>query len=240
MIRAKAVTHGYKNVVIDQFDLEIKEQDFVCLLGPSGCGKSTLLRLFAGLEIPTSGQILGLPLDRGFVFQEPTLLPWQTALQNVLLSKALSKDGLNKESNEPALKLLDQFELREHSDKYPHELSGGMKMRVSVARALLSDPQLMLLDEPFSALDETIRFRLQEDFRKIWADKKFTTLFVTHSIQEAVFLCNRILLLSAKGGQVVEQWIVPEIGARDKTFRRNPAILSLIEEISTKMTGRES
>ncbi|MBX9766713.1 MAG: ATP-binding cassette domain-containing protein, partial [Bdellovibrionales bacterium] len=198
MIQLNSLTHGYETVVIDHLNLQIAEKDFMCILGPSGCGKSTLLRLVSGLEKPTSGTILGVPPNRGFVFQEPTLLPWRTALENVQLSQELA-GHLDKTSKDQAIQILQRLGLGDHQNKYPHELSGGMKMRVSVARALLSNPELLLLDEPFSALDEMIRFRFQEDFRKLWSQKKFTTLFVTHSIQEAVFLANRILLLRPGG-----------------------------------------
>jgi NitT/TauT family transport system ATP-binding protein len=242
MIELKKLSHAYGTAtVLKDLDLQIPAQDFVCILGPSGCGKSTLLRLIAGLETPRTGVIFGVPVNKGFVFQEPTLLPWKTAIQNVTIGRELSQ-GRGPNLKDPLLeagRILNLLGLQGHEQKFPHELSGGMKMRVSVARALLSEPELMLLDEPFSALDEIIRFRFQEDFRNIWKEKKFTAVLVTHSIQEAVFLGNRVLLMSPRGGDILEEWKVNESGPRDRSFRRRPEILALIDEIGLRMGAIE-
>jgi NitT/TauT family transport system ATP-binding protein len=186
--------------ILKNINLTIDEGDFVVLLGRSGSGKSTLLRLIAGLETPTAGRLnfnSSRPFDRSFVFQESHLMPWRTVFENVTLPLELMKtpDDLKKTKAEEALNLV---QLPSSSQLYPSELSGGMKMRVSLARALASEPGLLLLDEPFAALDEQTRFKLAEDLRDLWLKKRMTVVFVTHSVQEACFLANRVLILSEK------------------------------------------
>jgi NitT/TauT family transport system ATP-binding protein len=189
--------------VIKTFNLQVMAGDFISFLGPSGCGKSTLLRLLADFEKVDSGAIkIGIPgthFKRSFVFQEAHLLPWRTVLKNVCLplelqnisgAEALAHDALKKVGLSDAVK------------KYPNQLSGGMKMRVSLARALVTNPDLLLLDEPFAALDETSRHQLQEDLRSLWQERSMTVVFVTHSISEAVFLSNRAVVLSPRPAQI--------------------------------------
>lgn len=197
--------------VIAPTTLTLHEGEFVALLGPSGCGKSTLLRLLSGLEIPGAGTLVRdksaapnslNPGALGFVFQESHLLPWRNILENVSLPLELL--GKNKEVRESQARIcLDRVGLLEAQSLFPHQLSGGMKMRVALARALSTEPQILLLDEPLSALDELTRHRLQEDLRRISVEMKVTTVFVTHSVSEAVFLADRVLLFSARPAKIL-------------------------------------
>ena len=177
-------------------DLTIREGDFLSLLGPSGCGKSTALRLISGLATPTTGALdwcgddfIGMP-SIGFVFQEPTLLPWASVYDNVWLPLRLK--GVSRAQAAPAItKLLERVHLAGFQRAVPRELSGGMKMRVSIARALITKPRVLLMDEPFAALDEITRFQLNDDLLELWQGERFTVVFVTHSVFESVFLSNR-------------------------------------------------
>ncbi len=217
--------------VIAQLDLEIASGDFVALLGPSGCGKSTLLRLMAGLETVSAGHISAVSSrDRGFVFQDANLLPWRSALQNVMLPLELL--GLAPaEKSARAKEALARVGLSDSLEKYPHQLSGGMKMRVSVARALVNRPRLLFLDEPFAALDENSRHALQEELRRIWLDTKMTIVFVTHSVSEAVFLADRSLVFSARPAQVVLDLrsSLPEL--RNADLRLSTAFIAEMKKI---------
>ena len=196
-------------------DLEVNRGELLTLLGPSGCGKSTLLRAVADLVTPSTGEIrvLGSPAeaarrrrDIGFVFQDPALLPWRSALQNVELPLEVA-DGAKHKGKATPRELLELVGLKGWENAFPHELSGGMRQRVSIARALISDPKILLMDEPFGALDEITRDRLNEELRRVWRDTGTTILFVTHSIYEAAYLGQRVLMLAANPGRVRE--IVP-------------------------------
>ena len=196
-------------------DLEVTRGEFLTLLGPSGCGKSTLLRAVADLVAPSGGdiRILGGTAhaarrrrDIGFVFQDAALLPWRTALANVALPLEVADGAKHKGKATPA-ELLELVGLKGWENAYPHELSGGMRQRVAIARALVSDPQILLMDEPFGALDEITRDRLNEELRRVWRETGKTILFVTHSIYEAAYLGQRVLMLAANPGRVRE--IVP-------------------------------
>ena len=193
-------------------DLDVTRGEFLTLLGPSGCGKSTLLRAVADLVPPSAGdiRILGGTAgaarrrrDIGFVFQDPALLPWRTALANVLLPLEVANGAKHKGKATPT-ELLELVGLKGWEHSYPHELSGGMRQRVSIARALVSDPQILLMDEPFGALDEITRDRLNEELRRVWRETGTTILFVTHSIYEAAFLGQRVLMLASHPGRVRE------------------------------------
>ena len=190
--------------MIEGMDLEIAAGEFVAILGPSGCGKSTLLRMIARLAEPTAGSIAIQPEEQfqtSFVFQDAHLLPWRTVLDNAALPLELM--GVAKEARyATARTALQQVSLFEAEDRYPAQLSGCMRMRVSLARALVTAPRLLLLDEPFAALDEITRFRLDTQLRNLWQKRGITVVFVTHSISEAVFLANRAVVLTKRGGGI--------------------------------------
>jgi NitT/TauT family transport system ATP-binding protein len=192
-------------VALSDVALDVAEHQFLSLLGPSGCGKSTLLRLISGLSDPSSGTITwqGHP-SLSFVFQEPTLMPWATALSNVMLPLRLA--GVRSdERRERATAALRQVGLAGFEKSYPRELSGGMKMRVSIARALVTRPKVLLMDEPFAALDEITRFKLNNDLLELWQREGFTVIFVTHSVFESAFLSQRIAVMAARPGRVIEE-----------------------------------
>ncbi len=223
-------------------DLDVATGEFMSLLGPSGCGKSTFLRVVADLIAPTSGsvRVLGvtpdaarLRRDIGFVFQDAALLPWRTALQNVELplEVARGRTQSNKAARATPRELLQLVGLSGSENAYPHELSGGMRQRVSIARALVTDPRILLMDEPFGALDEITRDRLNEELLRVWRELGMTVLFVTHSIYEAAFLAQRVLMLAANPGRVQE--IVPVDLPTDRTLaiRETPEFVRLTAKL---------
>jgi NitT/TauT family transport system ATP-binding protein len=224
----------------------IAEGEFVCLLGPSGCGKSTLLNIVAGL-IPASGgtiringkAVTGPGPDRAFVFQDYALFPWMTVAENVEFGLE-ARGVMPEQRREVSRELLQVVGLTQFGDKYPHHLSGGMKQRVSIARALAVDPQVLLMDEPFGALDAQTRFVMQEELLRIWRTYKKTVLFVTHSIDEALFLADRILVMTARPGRVkaeikVEQERPRDLTHIDITALRQQALALLKDEILRSM-----
>ena len=197
-------------IAVHDLSLEMRHEHFVCLLGPSGCGKSTLLSMIAGFVTPTSGRILvdGQPVtrpgrDRGVVFQEYVLFPWRTARQNVELGPLLQRLPA-AEQRQIAERYLALVGLAEHAHKYPRELSGGMKQRVAIARALANAPQVLLMDEPFGALDAQTREVMQEELLKIWLAERKTIVFVTHSISESLYLADDIVVMTARPGRIKE------------------------------------
>ncbi len=204
-------TYRSGTIALAPTSLKIQPGEFVSLVGPSGCGKSTLLRLISGLIKPTSGHIdhkhNAKDQDIGFVFQEATLMPWATVYENVSLPLRLQ--GSAPDDHERIETVLAWVGLEEFHQTYPRELSGGMKMRVSIARALVTEPSLLLLDEPFAALDEFTRAQLNEDLLRLWEDQKWTAVFVTHSIREAAFLSERVIVMSPRPGRVVADVAVP-------------------------------
>lgn len=213
--------------------LEIGDNDFITVLGPSGCGKSTLLRLVAGLETPTSGDILldGAPIsgpgaDRGVVFQSYTLFPWLTVRENICF-------GL-REKNMPAAqqreisdRFIAQVGLRGFEDHYPKQLSGGMQQRVAIARALANDPKILLLDEPFGALDNQTRVLMQELLLGIWEQAQKTVMFITHDIDEAIFMASRVVVMSARPGRIKAELPVDFPHPRAYTVKTSPEFMSL-------------
>ena len=222
---------------LDHVDLTVREGDFVSLLGPSGCGKSTALRLIAGLTQPTTGALdwrgsgfLGRS-NIGFVFQEPTLLPWASVFDNIWLPLRLR--GVSRRQATPAIRdLLERVHLTGFERAVPRELSGGMKMRVSIARGLVTRPSVLLMDEPFAALDEITRFKLNDDLLELWRDQRFTVVFVTHSVFESVFLSNRIIVMAARPGRVFEEVAVDAPYPRDEAFRTSPGYAALCRRAS--------
>jgi len=209
-------------------DLDLRDGEFVSLLGPSGCGKSTLLRIIAGLGAPSAGTIewptaphsaSGEPEpDLGFVFQDPTLMPWSSTLKNVMLPMTLA--GVVKSHAESrAAEMLALVGLKGFEKSYPRELSGGMKMRVSIARALVIRPKILLMDEPFAALDEITRHKLNDDLLALWWQNRFTAVFVTHSVFESVYLSQRIVVMAARPGRVMADLRSEAPYPRDGLFR---------------------
>ena len=191
------------NIVIGGMNLEVDAGEFLAMLGPSGCGKSTLLRLIARLAEPDSGRIGSQParFPAAFVFQDAHLLPWRKVLDNAALPLELMRVAREERHNR-AREVLEQVGLAEAVERYPAQLSGGMRMRVSLARALVTQPRLLLLDEPFAALDEITRFSLEVQLRELWQRRGMTVIFVTHSISEAAFLANRAIVLERRGGAI--------------------------------------
>lgn len=227
---------------LSDFSLSVREGDFLSLLGPSGCGKSTVLRIVAGLMRPTAGRIVwgghtgtraAKPSsgDLGVVFQEPTLMPWATVEDNVYLPFRLAGDSLAG-VRDRIHEMLELVGLSGFEGAYPRELSGGMKMRVSIARAMVTKPKLILMDEPFAALDEITRFRLNNDLLDMQARIGCTVVFVTHSVFESVFLSNRIVVMAARPGRQIAEIAVDEPYPRDEEFRTTPEYAAHCREAS--------
>jgi NitT/TauT family transport system ATP-binding protein len=204
-LRLEGVRRVFENhfVVIEGMDLRVDAGEFLAVLGPSGCGKSTLLRMIARLSPPDGGRIVTEPeqFQTAFVFQDAHLLPWRTTLDNIALPLELMGFGRD-ERYAKARAVLAQVGLAEAETRFPVQLSGGMRMRVSLARALVTEPRLLLLDEPFAALDEITRFNLEVQLRELWQRRGMTVIFVTHSISEAAFLANRAVVLARRGGKI--------------------------------------
>lgn len=201
---------GKSMEVLREISMSVDEGEFVCFIGPSGCGKTTLLRIIAGLEFPSSGSVLldGAPIrgpgpERGMVFQEYSLFPWRTVLDNVAFGPEIR--GVPKEERyRLAREYLKMVGLERFESRYPHELSGGMKQRVAIARALVNNPKALLMDEPFGALDAQTRNVMQSELLRIWEQERKTIIFVTHSVDEAIYLGDRIIVFSARPGRVKE------------------------------------
>jgi NitT/TauT family transport system ATP-binding protein len=228
--------------------LDIGEHDFISFLGPSGCGKSTALRLIAGLtrlssgEMHWSGASTGAAKDSksdrelGFVFQEPTLMPWAKVFDNVWLPLKLA--GTSRDAAAPVVQqALEMVGLSRFADVYPRELSGGMKMRVSIARALVTRPRLLLMDEPFAALDEMTRIKLNNDLLAIWREHRFSIVFVTHSVYESVYLSNRIVVMAARPGRVIDEIRIDEPYPRGEEFRTSSRYNAHCTAVSQSLHG---
>jgi NitT/TauT family transport system ATP-binding protein len=206
---------------VENVSLAIAQGDFLALLGPSGCGKSTLLRMIAGLMESSAGRLdwqADVTGKIGFVFQEPTLMPWATALRNVALPLELAGTS-RAEAERRARESLARVDLTGFEAAYPRQLSGGMRMRVSIARALVTQPRLLLMDEPFAALDEITRHRLNEDLLRLWQQERFTAIFVTHSTFESVFLAERIIVMSPRPGRITAELHIPAEDRATPEFR---------------------
>jgi NitT/TauT family transport system ATP-binding protein len=225
---------------LDDITLDVKSGEFLALVGPSGCGKSTLLDLLGGLETPTSGRILldGRPIlgparDRGIVFQQYALFPWRTAVQNVEFGLDIA--GLkSKARREKALHYLDLVGLSAFANRYPHELSGGMKQRVAIARSLAYDPEVLMMDEPFAALDAQTRETLQSELLRIWRRTGKTIVFITHGIDEAVVLGQRVAVMTSRPGRIKQIVEVPEVlRSETEDVRSLPAFGAVRHEVWT-------
>jgi NitT/TauT family transport system ATP-binding protein len=222
-------------VALKSMSLQVNDGDFLSLLGPSGCGKSTALRLIAGLSSPSRGRIDWQggrgENDLGVVFQEPTLMPWATVAQNVWLPFRLRGQGLDTVRDE-VHEVLEMVGLGAFHDAYPRELSGGMKMRVSIARAMVTKPRLILMDEPFAALDEITRFKLNNDLLTLKARIGCTVIFVTHSVFESVFLSERILVMAARPGRVIREFHIDAPYPRPDAFRTSSEYAAWCRQVS--------
>ena len=239
-IEIAGVTKRYGNAhaVLESIDLVVAKQEFIAIIGPSGCGKSTILKLIAGLAVPTSGTIRvdGMTPQNAretisFVFQDATLLPWRTVKENIGLGLELERVASDRREKEIAA-LLDLVGLKNVAKSYPRELSGGMKMRVSIARALATKPRLMLLDEPFAALDEMSRDRLNEEILRLRAERDWTAVFVTHSVSEAVFLSDRIVVLAPNPGRIHAEFRVELPSPRAAAVRNSREFDAMVGRVS--------
>lgn len=258
-VSLRGVTKAYDNGVmaLGPFDLTVRKGEFISLLGPSGCGKSTALRIIAGLSAPSSGTVrVARPEGEvqpghvqsghvqsghvqpghgiGFVFQEPTLMPWTSARENVRLPLRLA--GVPKaDARARADAALASVGLADFADAYPRELSGGMKMRVSLARALVTDPEILLMDEPFAALDEITRFRLNNDLLVLWRRLRKTVIFVTHSVFESVYLSQRVVVMTARPGRIQADIRIETVEPRGEEFRTSAAYSDYCRRVSAAL-----
>ncbi|CTQ51707.1 Aliphatic sulfonates import ATP-binding protein SsuB [Roseibium album] len=240
IVSMKGISKTFSNgtIALKDFSLDIHQGEFVSLLGPSGCGKSTALRIVTGLTKPTTGKV-DWPLEGrsqqdhelGFVFQEPNLMPWATVFGNVWLPlrlKGISKKAAHAQVTET----LQMVGLEQFAQSYPRELSGGMKMRVSIARALVTKPKVLLMDEPFAALDEITRFKLNNDLLHLWETHGWTVIFVTHSVFESVYLSNRIVVMATRPGRVVNNMKIDAAYPRDEEFRTSSVYTGFCRDVS--------
>ena len=224
-------------VALNGVSLDIHENEFVCVVGPSGCGKSTLLNIIAGLLEPTSGEVYcdgklveGTGTDRGVVFQQYALFPWLTVKKNVRF--ALEMRGIKgKEADELAMKYLEKVDLVKFADHYPKELSGGMKQRVAIARAYAAEPQVLLMDEPFGALDAQTRTQLQSELLETWERDRKTCFFITHDVEEAIILAQRVVIMYARPGRVKEIVDIDIPYPRTQETKMSPRFLELKNHI---------
>lgn len=245
-VSLNGVTKRYDRGVaaLGPLDFNVRNGDFVSLLGPSGCGKSTALRIIAGLIAPTSGTVCvaGGGRSIGFVFQEPTLMPWASVRDNVALPLKLAH-RLRADIGGHVEAALARVGLAEFAAAYPRELSGGMRMRVSLARALVTDPDILLMDEPFAALDEITRFRLNNDLLALWRDLRKTVIFVTHSVFESVYLSRRVVVMTPRPGRINAEYRIDTTEPRGEDFRTSAEYAAYCREVSIGLslaTGKEA
>lgn len=241
---SKVFSNG--TLALRNMSLDVRAGEFISLLGPSGCGKSTALRIIAGLGAPSSGSIdwpsskinaKGLPEgDVGFVFQEPTLMPWQTVFGNVYLPLKLRGES-KAAARDKVMANLASVGLADFAGAYPRELSGGMKMRVSIARALVTRPKLLLMDEPFAALDEITRQKLNDDVLALWSQTGVTVIFVTHSVYESAYLSSRIVVMRARPGQVFTDLEIAQPPVRDAAYRVSEFYRANCQTVSDALQG---
>lgn len=251
VLEARAVEKTYPNGLraLEPIDLVVPAREFVSVLGPSGCGKSTLLKMIAGLSAPTGGSLrwwgrgleaVGMPGRRlAMVFQEATLMPWARVDDNVRLPLALARTD-RAQAERAVAQALELVGLTKFAKSYPRELSGGMQMRVSIARALITEPNLLLMDEPFGALDEITRNRLDTDLLGLWSQRQLTVIFVTHSVYEAVFLSTRVAVLAARPGRILREVIIDEPFPRAASFRVSQRFAAYCEQLSEALVTASS
>lgn len=234
------ITKTFDNGVaaLQETSLTLAPGEFVSFVGPSGCGKSTLLRIVAGLTAPSTGRVdwgAGMePPDLAFVFQEPALMPWATVADNLGLPLRLAGRPRHqvRSAIADALRLVGLEGFRQ---AYPRQLSGGMKMRVSIARALVTDPQVLLMDEPFGALDDITRTQLNEDLLTLWGEQGWTVLFVTHNLYEAVLLSGRVMVMSPRPGRITADIVIDSPQPRSPSFRNSPAYTAYCQQVATAL-----
>ena len=226
-----------KTVALNGVNLDIKENEFICVVGPSGCGKSTLLNIIAGLHEPTSGaayldgkKIEGTGVERGVVFQQYALFPWRTVLKNVMFPLEMKKTP-KEEAEKIAMKYIKAVGLEGFENSYPKELSGGMKQRVAIARAYAADPEVLLLGEPFGALDAQTRVQLQTELLETWQKEKKTCFFITHDVDEAIILAQRVIIMSARPGRIKKIVDVDIPYPRTQATKTDPRFLELKTEV---------
>ena len=244
MVALRGIGKTFPNgtLALNGLDLDVRQGEFLSLLGPSGCGKSTALRIIAGLSEPTQGRVewaTGAQIRSGligFVFQEPTLMPWTTVFNNVRLPLKLSGVAADKARGRVDA-ALERVGLRDFSSVYPRELSGGMRMRVSIARALVTEPELLLMDEPFAALDEITRFKLNDDLLTMWRGLGTTVVFVTHSVFESVYLSSRIAVMASRPGRVFTELAIDATYPRGGDFRTSPEYVALCRRTSAALAN---
>ncbi|MBR3972320.1 MAG: ABC transporter ATP-binding protein [Oscillospiraceae bacterium] len=223
-----------QTIALNGVNLDIYDNEFICVVGPSGCGKSTLLNIIAGLHEATSGDVLvdgvkveGTGVDRGVVFQQYALFPWLTVKKNVMFGLNLKKDMTNEQREETAMKYIKMVGLEKFADSYPKELSGGMKQRVAIARAYAVNPSLLLMDEPFGALDAQTRTQLQTELLKTWEEEKKTCFFITHDVEEAILLASKVIVMSARPGRIKEVIDIDIPYPRDQESKMMPRFTEL-------------
>jgi NitT/TauT family transport system ATP-binding protein len=243
-VSLRGVTKAYENGVmaLGPLDLAVRKGEFISLLGPSGCGKSTALRLIAGLSAASSGTVRMARHEGevqaghgiGFVFQEPTLMPWTSVHENVRLPLKLARVP-KAEARARVDDALASVGLADFADAFPRELSGGMKMRVSLARALVTDPDILLMDEPFAALDEITRFRLNNDLLALWRSLRKTIIFVTHSVFESVYLSQRVVVMTARPGRIQADIRIETVEPRGEEFRTSAAYSDYCRKVSAAL-----
>ncbi|MCE5213353.1 MAG: ABC transporter ATP-binding protein [Methanobacterium sp.] len=230
------ISQGKELEVVKNINISVQDGEFLSLVGPSGCGKTTILRMLAGLDYPSEGEISenGEPVtgpspNRGFVFQQYSLFPWRTVLDNIAFGPEVR--GVDTEDRyQNARNYIEMVGLSGFENSHPHELSGGMKQRVAIARALANDPLSLLMDEPFAALDVMTRHKLQEELVRIWQEEHKTIIFVTHNVDEAVFLADRVVVLSKSPGEIIESFQIELERIRDRT---SPEFIDLKKNITS-------
>jgi len=232
-LRSVSKTFESGTVALSGFDLSVRAGEFVSLLGPSGCGKSTALRIISGLSEASAGTVEwpGGAGQIGFVFQEPTLMPWANVQANVQLPFKLARTD-DTQSAAAVTQALDRVGLTDFANAFPRELSGGMKMRASIARALATEPQLLLMDEPFAALDEITRFKLNNDLLSVWQELRRTVVFVTHSVFESVYLSQRIVVMTPRPGRVFAEVTIDAPYPRDERFRTSAEYAGFCRQVA--------